>query len=161
RRQRRRRGLRLSTRKYTCRAPRKSPGSRKRTTPRWRSRSSAPWWRAIRRSARPRSRFCCPSSSGWIPSASSPAWRARRAERHASASTAVASLAAIAPEQAIYVADEFGIGRDDGYLEHMVQIWATENMDEASRWIDAQPAGPKTDQLRTRIEQVRQQTQAA
>jgi hypothetical protein len=83
------------------------------------------------------------------------------AERHASASTAVASLAAIAPEQAIYVADEFGIGRDDGYLEHMVQIWATENMDEASRWIDAQPAGPKTDQLRMRIDQVRQQTQAA
>jgi hypothetical protein len=83
------------------------------------------------------------------------------AERHASASTAVASLAAIAPEQAIDVADEFGIGRDDGTLEHMVQIWATENMDEASRWIDAQPAGPKTDQLRTRIEQVRQQTQAA
>ena len=40
------------------------------------------------------------------------------------------------PAQAIAVADQFGIGRDDGSLEHMVQIWATENPDEAMQWLD-------------------------
>ena len=83
------------------------------------------------------------------------------AERRSSARTAVASLAATAPEQAIYVADEFGIGRDDGYLEHLVQLWATDNLHEATRWIDAQPAGPRTEQLRARIDRVREQAQAA
>lgn len=76
-------------------------------------------------------------------------------ERRESAQVAVRTLAAVAPEQAIYVADQLGVGRDDGSLEHIVQIWAEENLDAATRWIEAQPAGPATDQLRARIEQVR------
>jgi hypothetical protein len=80
-----------------------------------------------------------------------------QAEQRASARVAVDTLAAIAPEQAIYVADQFGIGRDDGYLEHLVQIWATANPAEATRWIEAQPDGPRTEQLRRRIELVRAQ----
>ena len=56
-------------------------------------------------------------------------------EQRAGASSAVETLAASAPDQAIHVADQFGVGRDDGYLEHLVQIWATEDLDAAERWI--------------------------
>jgi len=81
-------------------------------------------------------------------------------ERHAGAVSAVDALAAGAPGQAIEVAGQFDIGRDDGYLEHLVQIWATADLDAAERWIDAQPAGPNTDPLRARIALVRAQKQA-
>jgi hypothetical protein len=78
------------------------------------------------------------------------------AEREASATLAMRTLAATSPAQAIEVADQFGIGRDDGTLEHIVQIWATEKPDEALRWIDSQPAAdPRTAQLRARIDLVR------
>jgi hypothetical protein len=76
-------------------------------------------------------------------------------ERQASASVAVQSLAAVAPGQAVEVADQFGIGRNDGSLEHLVQVWAEDDLDAATRWIERQPPGVGTEQLRTRIEQVR------
>jgi hypothetical protein len=79
-----------------------------------------------------------------------------QADRTASATIATRTLAAINPAQAIAVADQFGVGRDDGSLEHMVQIWATEKPDEAMRWIEEQPPGePRTAQLRARIEHAR------
>jgi hypothetical protein len=78
------------------------------------------------------------------------------ADRRASATIATRTLAASQPAQAIYVADQFGIGRDDGSLEHMVQIWATENLDEAMRWLETQPDDSRTAPLRARIEQVAQ-----
>ena len=79
-------------------------------------------------------------------------------EREACATLAMRTLAASAPAEAIEVADQFGIGRDDGTLEHIVQIWATEKPDEAMRWIDSQPpADPRTAQLRARIDLVRAQ----
>ncbi len=79
-----------------------------------------------------------------------------QAERTASAKIATRALAARDPAQAIAVADHFGIGRDDGSLEHMVQIWATAKPEEALRWLEAQPPDdPRTAQLRARIEQVR------
>ena len=78
-----------------------------------------------------------------------------QADREASATIATRTLAAINPAQAIAVADQFGVGRDDGSLEHMVQIWATEKPEEAMRWIERQPPGePRTAQLRARIEHV-------
>jgi len=77
------------------------------------------------------------------------------AGRLASARVAVGALAADSPGQAIEVADVFNVGRDDGSLEHIVQIWAEEDLDGATRWLDSQPAGPHTEQLRARIEQVR------
>jgi hypothetical protein len=83
------------------------------------------------------------------------------AERQQSAETAVASLSAIAPGQAVEVADQFGIGRDNGYLEHMVQMWAEGNIDEAERWLASQPDDARTAPLRARIERVREQKQAA
>jgi hypothetical protein len=78
-------------------------------------------------------------------------------ERNASATIAVRTLAAIEPAQAVAVADQFGVGRDDGSLEHIAQIWATENFDEAERWLETQPDNPQTAPLRARIEQVREQ----
>jgi hypothetical protein len=76
-------------------------------------------------------------------------------EQQASARVAVQALAATAPDQAIAVADQFGIGRDDGSLEHLVQVWAEDDLEQATRWLDSQPAGPRTEQMRARIEQVR------
>jgi len=75
-------------------------------------------------------------------------------ERTASATIATRTLAAISPAQAIAVADQFGVGRDDGSLEHIVQIWATEKPHEAMRWLEGQLPGEPTAQLRARIEQV-------
>lgn len=76
-----------------------------------------------------------------------------QADRTASATIATRTLAAIKPAQAIAVADQFSVGRDDGSIEHMVQIWAAEKPDEAMRWIEGQPPGePRTAQLWARIE---------
>jgi len=83
------------------------------------------------------------------------------AERRSAATIAVAAIAARNPAAAIGLADELGVGRDDGSLEHLVQRWATEDPDAAWRWIEAQPAGPNTDQLRRRIAHVRQQSNTA
>jgi hypothetical protein len=74
-------------------------------------------------------------------------------ELESAATTAMRTLAATKPAEAIDVADQFGIGRDDGSLEYLVQIWATEKPDEARRWIETQsPSDPRTMQLRARIE---------
>jgi len=82
------------------------------------------------------------------------------AERRASAQVAVQALASVAPEQAIYVADQLGVGRDDGYLEHMVQMWAEGDLNEAERWLAGQPDDARTAPLRARIEQVRERKKA-
>jgi hypothetical protein len=74
------------------------------------------------------------------------------AERKSAATIAMRTLAAIEPAQAIAVADQFGVGRDDGSLEHIVQIWAAENFEECANWLETQPNNASTAQLRTRIE---------
>jgi hypothetical protein len=76
-------------------------------------------------------------------------------ERLRAAKLAVASLAPIAPEQAIYVAHQFEVGLDDGYLEHLVQLWAEASLPDAERWLAAQPDDARTAPLRARIERVR------
>ncbi len=86
----------------------------------------------------------------WISSFDDPS------ERRASSQVAVQTLASVAPDQAIYVADQLGVGRDDGYLEHMVQLWAEGNLHEAERWLAGQPDDARTAPLRARIEQVRE-----
>ena len=72
-------------------------------------------------------------------------------ERKAAATIAMRTLAAIEPAQAIAVADEFGVGRDDGSLEHIVQIWAAEDFDACMKWLETQPDNAHTAQLRARI----------
>lgn len=83
------------------------------------------------------------------------------ADRRSAANTAVAVIAARDPSGAIELADELGVGRDDGSLEHLVQLWAVEDPEAAWRWIETQPDGPRTEQLRARIKQARQQSSAA
>ena len=77
------------------------------------------------------------------------------AERNSAANTAVAVIASRDPAGAIELADELGVGRDDGSLEHLVQLWAIEDPEAAWRWIETQPEGPRTEQLRARIKQAR------
>lgn len=60
-------------------------------------------------------------------------------ERAAGGPIAVRALAAISPAQAIDVADRLGVGRDDGSVEHILQIWAAESPREARRWLENQP----------------------
>jgi len=83
------------------------------------------------------------------------------AERSSAATTAVAVIASRNPGGAIELADELGVGRDDGSLEHLVQLWAIEDPEAAWRWIETQPDGPRTDRLRARIKQARAQASAA
>ena len=75
-------------------------------------------------------------------------------DRRAAATVAMRTLAAESPEQAIITADRFGVGRDDGSLEYIVQIWAETDLDSARRWADRQPADPRNVSLRERVEQV-------
>jgi hypothetical protein len=55
------------------------------------------------------------------------------------------------------VADQFDLGCDNGYLEHLVQIWAESSLVDAERWLATQPDDARTAPLRARIEQVRDQ----
>ena len=76
------------------------------------------------------------------------------ADRRAAATIAVRVLAAQSPEQAIIAADRFDIGRDDGSLEHIAQIWAETDPDTARRWAKRQSIDSRNASLRARIEQV-------
>lgn len=91
---------------------------------------------------------------GWLESLAEP-------ERRSAAAAAVHSLAAGATGQAIQVAQRFGIGRDDGYVENLVSNWATEDPSAAESWIATQPAGENTERLRARIERVIARKKAA
>jgi hypothetical protein len=49
------------------------------------------------------------------------------------------------------VADQFEIGRDDGSVENVAQMWAETNAEEAIAWVQAQPRGTQRDKLLARI----------
>jgi DNA-binding transcriptional regulator YbjK len=83
------------------------------------------------------------------------------AERVHAAKVAVDSLAPVAPQDAIYVAQQFDVGRDNGYLERLVQLWAESSMDDAERWLATQPDDARTAPLRARIERVRDQKKSS
>jgi hypothetical protein len=72
-------------------------------------------------------------------------------ERAEAASVAVRALAAVSPAQAIDAADRLDVGRDDGSVEHIMQMWAAESPREAKRWLDNQPESARTAQLRARL----------
>jgi hypothetical protein len=82
-------------------------------------------------------------------------------ERVHAAQVAVNSLAAFAPDEAIYVAQQFDVGIDDGYLERLVQLWAEASLPDAERWLATQPDDARTAPLRARIERVRDQQKSA
>lgn len=52
---------------------------------------------------------------------------------------------------AFEAAERLNYGRDDGTLEHLMQIWVAENPAEAQRWLEAQPPGAQRDQLLARF----------
>jgi len=53
------------------------------------------------------------------------------------------------------------VGLDDGYLEHLVQLWAEASLPDAERWLAAQPDDARTAPLRARIERVRDQKKSS
>ncbi len=77
------------------------------------------------------------------------------AERRDAAYAAIRTLAIVAPDQAIHVAQAFDIGRDDGFLAHLMHVWASDNILQVERWMATQPAGPLTDELRVPLERAR------
>ena len=62
------------------------------------------------------------------------------------------------PARAVAISDQFGIGRKDGTVEHMVQLWARENLQESLSWAENQPQDPQRDQLVARIATVQAET---
>lgn len=75
-------------------------------------------------------------------------------ERRASAAAAVRAIGAAAPQRALTVADQLGIGHDP-YLERVVQGWAEEHPREVMRWLAAQPDGPRKEALEAVLERAR------
>jgi hypothetical protein len=60
-------------------------------------------------------------------------------------------IAASDPATAIEISDLMDVGRDDGTLAHIAQMWAEENPSAAAAWAEKQPPGPLRDELRARI----------
>jgi hypothetical protein len=60
-------------------------------------------------------------------------------------------IAASHPGTAIEISDLMDVGRDDGSLAHIAQMWAEENGSAAMAWAEAQPPGPLRDELLGRI----------
>jgi hypothetical protein len=72
-------------------------------------------------------------------------------ERRLAASDVATEIATSDPATALEVFDIFGIGRADGTLEHVVQLWAEEHLQEALDYAQAQERSPTRDQLLARI----------
>jgi hypothetical protein len=72
-------------------------------------------------------------------------------ERAIAATEITSHVAQADPARAVLISDQFGIGRKDGTVEHIVQLWATENLQESLSWAENQLQGPQRDQLVARI----------
>jgi hypothetical protein len=82
-------------------------------------------------------------------------------ERRVAAGQVVSQVARSDPAHAIEVSDELGIGRNDGTVERIAALWATQNLDEALHWVEAQPPGKQRDQLLARVATIQAQTAPA
>jgi len=82
-------------------------------------------------------------------------------ERTTAADEIVSQVGQSDPAHAIEVSDLFGIGRNDGTVEHIATLWATENLNESLRWVESQPPGKQRDQLLARITTVEARTAPA
>jgi hypothetical protein len=60
-------------------------------------------------------------------------------------------IAASDPATALEISDLMDVGRDDGSLAHIAQLWAEENPSAAATWAEKQPAGPLRDAVQARI----------
>lgn len=72
-------------------------------------------------------------------------------ERVVAATEIVSQVRQTNPGHAIEVSDAFGVGRNDGTVEHIAQLWAMENLEAALDWTKTQPSGPERDQILARI----------
>jgi len=59
-------------------------------------------------------------------------------DRREAAVIAVRALAAQSPVQALELADEFAVGRDDGTRDYLIQMWAAEDPAAAAQWLASQ-----------------------
>jgi hypothetical protein len=82
-------------------------------------------------------------------------------ERDIAATEIVSQVAQADPAHAIEVSDLFGIGRNDGTVEHIAQLWAVEDLQASRHWVEAQPPGAQRDLLLARIIAVEAQTAPA
>ncbi len=82
-------------------------------------------------------------------------------ERNIVASGIVSHVAQGDPARAIGVSDQFGIGRNDGTVDRIVQLWATEKLQEALSWAEGQLPGTQRDQILARIATVQAETAPA
>ncbi len=57
-------------------------------------------------------------------------------DRGEAAIVAVRTLAAQSPLQALEIADEFSVGRDDGTRDYLIQMWAMDDPDAARQWLE-------------------------
>jgi hypothetical protein len=60
-------------------------------------------------------------------------------------------IAASDPATAIEISDLMDVGRNDGTLAHIAQMWAEENPSAAAAWAEKQPPSPLRDELLARI----------
>jgi hypothetical protein len=72
-------------------------------------------------------------------------------ERLVAATEIVSQVGQADPGHAIEVSDVLGVGRNDGTVEHIAQLWANQNLQAALDWTEAQPPGPQRDQILARI----------
>jgi hypothetical protein len=63
-------------------------------------------------------------------------------------------IAASDPATAIEISDLMDVGRNDGSLAHIAQLWAEENPSAAAAWAAKQPPSPLRDDLLARIARV-------
>jgi hypothetical protein len=72
-------------------------------------------------------------------------------ERVIAAREIVAQLGQTDASQAIEVADVFGVGRDDGTVDHIALLWAAQDLNASLQWVEAQPPGVQRDRLLARV----------
>ena len=72
-------------------------------------------------------------------------------ERAIAATEIVSQVGQSNPGHAIEVSDALGVGRNDGTVDHIAQIWAIRDLQAALDWTGAQPPGPQRDQILQRI----------
>ena len=83
------------------------------------------------------------------------------AERVIAATEIVSLVGQTDPGHAIQVADLLGVGRNDGSVEHIAQLWSIEDLNASLRWAEAQRPGAERDQLLARIAAVQAETAPA
>ena len=72
-------------------------------------------------------------------------------ERAIAATEIVSQVGQSNPGHAIEVSDVLGVGRNDGTVDRIAQLWAIRDLTAALDWTGAQPPGPQRDQILQRI----------